>query len=296
MGVLMLIAEDDPQGQARIGALRQGLQELGWSEGRNIRIDYRLTADQGRARAYASELLDLNPDVIFAGTPPAVAALKEATRTVPIIFAQVPDPIALGFVTSMARPGGNITGFSLYEFTIGVKWLELLKQIAPGVARVSVVYSPATPSWVGYLTAVETGAAPLGIQLSAAPARDAAEIERAIVAVATEPNAGLLVLPGPLIADRELIVNLAARYRLPAVYPYRFFVATGGLASYGADNVDLYRRAASYVDRILKGEKAAVLPVQAASKFELVINLKTAAALGLDPPVSLLARTDEVIE
>jgi putative ABC transport system substrate-binding protein len=298
IGVLFGIAESDSEGQARVAAIRNGLQKLGWIQGRNIRIDYRWGGgDVGRLRAYAAELVGLKPDVIVASGTPALAALHRETRTVPIIFAQVSDPVGLGFVASLARPGDNITGFTIFEFAIGVKWLELLKQIAPGVRRAAVLYDPAQPSSAGYMTTIEAGAPSFGVQVSAIAARDGAEIERAIDAFAREPNGGLIVLPGPLVArHRELIVQLAARHQLPAVYALRFYVTSGGLASYGVDNIDLYRRAASYIDRILKGEKPGELPVQAPTKFELVINLKTAKALGLDPPITLLARTDEVIE
>jgi putative ABC transport system substrate-binding protein len=239
----------------------------------------------------------LNPDVIFAGSTAALGPLQQVTKTIPIVFAQVSDPVGSGFVTSLARPDGNITGFALYDQAIGVKWLELVKQIAPHIVDVAVVYDPATPSSRGYLAAIEAGAPSIGVQLTLVAVRDAAEIERAIDAFAGKPNGGLIVPPGPIVtANRELIIALANRHRLPAVYPYRFFAASGGLASYGVDYIDTYRRAASYVDRILKGEKPADLPVQEVDKFELVINLKTAKALGLEIPVSVLARTDEVIE
>ena len=292
------LAETDPEGQARVAAFREGLQKLGWTEGRNVRIATRWAAgDADRLRAYAAELVAIAPDAILAGGTPALAALQQATRTVPIVFAQVGDPVGLGFVSSLARPGGNITGFAPYEFAIGVKWLELLKQIAPRVTRVAFMYDPANPAWAGYLAELEAAASSFGVRVSGAAVHNAAEIERAVDALAREPNGGLIAMTTPAVqAHRESIIALSARHRLPAVYGYRFFVTSGGLASYGIDNIDLYRGAASYVDRVLKGEKPGELPVQFATKFELVINLKTAKALGLDVPITLLARTDEVIE
>jgi putative tryptophan/tyrosine transport system substrate-binding protein len=297
IGVLMPWAESDAEAQARIAAFRDGLQKLGWSDGRNVRIEYRWAADADRLRGYAAELVAMTPDVIFAGPLAAMSALHGKTRTIPIVFAQVGDPVGQGFVASLARPGANITGFVSLEYAIGVKWLELLEQIAPRVTRVAVVYDPENPSWAGYLREIEVGAASFGVQLSPFAVRDAAAIERAINAFAGEPHGGLILLPGPVVvAHREIIIALAAKHRLPAVYSFRYYVADGGLASYSVDARDLYRRAAAYIDRILKGEKPAELPVQLPTKYELTINLKTAEALGLDVPVSLLARTDEVIE
>jgi putative tryptophan/tyrosine transport system substrate-binding protein len=298
IGVLMNLAESDPESQARIAAFREGLGKLGWTDGREVQIEYRWFAgDADRARAYAAELVKLKPDVILAGTTSSVAALQRETRSVPIVFAQVSDPVGAGFVASLAQPGGNITGFALFEYAIGVKWLELLKQIAPQVTRVAIIYDPTNPETREYLPVIEAAAPSFGMQLSIAPVRDAAGIERAIEQFAREPNGGLIPLPSPLIGlRRDLIISLASRHRLPNVYSFRYYPIEGGLASYGADNIDLFRRAASYIDRILKGEKPGDLPVQQATKFELVINLKTAKALGLDPPISLLARTDEVIE
>jgi putative ABC transport system substrate-binding protein len=286
IGVLAPLAESDSEGQARIAALRKGLQDLGWTEGRNINIDYRSTAgDPERARAYAAELVALKSEVIVASTAAVLTALQRETRTVPIVFTQLADPVGDGFVASLARPGGNITGFMLYEFGIGVKWLELLKQIAPSVTRVSVIYDPAASSSVGFLSTIEAAAPSFGVQLLRSAVRSAAEIQRAISDFAPEPNGGLIILPGAVIViHRELIVALEARHRLPAVHAYRYFVTLGGLASYGVDNLDLYRKAASYVDRILKGQRPSDLPVQAATKYELAINLKTAKALGLDRP------------
>jgi putative ABC transport system substrate-binding protein len=297
IGVLTTAPENDPESQARIGAFREGLAKLGWTEGREIRIDYRWAAgDQERARAYAAELVALKPDVIFAAPSAALAALRQ-TRNVPIVFAQVTDPLGEGWVASLARPGGNVTGFAQYEFAIAAKWVELLKQIAPNVTRVAVIYDPANPEWKNFVAVIEAAAPSIGVQASFSAVRNRADIERATEELARGPNAGLIPLPSPLmLVHRELIITLARTYRLPNVYAYRYYPINGGLASYGVELVDLYRHAASYVDRILKGEKPGELPVQYATKFELVINLNTAKTLGLDPPVSLLARTDEVIE
>ena len=298
IGMLMSLAETDPEGQARAAAFRQGLKELGWTEGRNIRIEYRFaTGSADRMRPHAAELVGLEPEVIFVGGTVGLTVLQEATRKIPIVFTQVTDPVEAGFVASLARPGGNITGLTQHEFTIGVKWLELLKQIAPRIARVAVIYDPANPAAAGYLRTIEPAAPSFGVQVSASAVRDAAEIARAIDWFAGEPNGGLVVLPGAAAAvNRDLIIALAARHRLPAVYAFRYHVVSGGLASYGIDNIDLYKRAAWYVGRILKGEKPGELPVQHATKFQLAINLNTAKALGLDVPLTLLARTDEVIE
>jgi putative ABC transport system substrate-binding protein len=298
VGVLIAIAENDPQAPPRVAAIKNGLRERGWIDGRNVRLDFRFSGeDAENLRVIASELVGLNTDAIFVGNTTALAAVHRETRTIPIVFAQVDDPVRGGFVASLARPGGNVTGFALFEETIAVKWLELVKQIAPSVARVAIIYDPANPSWSGYLRTIEAGAPSFGVQVLGSAVRDADELQRAIDSFAGEPNGGLIVLAGPVTATyREQIIGLAVRHRLPAVYPYRYFVTAGGLASYGADNIDLYRRAMSYVDRILKGEKPAELPVQTPTKYELVINLKTAKVLGLDLPISLLARTDEVIE
>jgi putative tryptophan/tyrosine transport system substrate-binding protein len=299
IGVLMHLPENDPEAQARMRAFLQGLQQLGWAEGRNVRIDYRFgAADVDRARRYAAELIALAPDVIHAtGTGP-MAAVHEATRTVPIVFAQVPDPVNAGFVDNLARPGGNATGFSVFEeYGSSGKWLELLKEIAPQVTRVAVLRDPAIASGIGQTGAIQSVAPSLGVQVSPVGVRDASEIERAIAAFGHGANGGLIVLGAPLaIIQRDLITTLAARHRLPAVYPVRLFVVAGGLISYGPDSIDPYRRVAGYVDRILKGEKPADLPVQNPTKFELVINLKTAKALGLEVPPTVLARADEVIE
>jgi ABC-type uncharacterized transport system substrate-binding protein len=298
VGVLMHLAADDPEGQARIAAFTQGLQELRWTIGRNVRIDYRWAAgDAERGRKYAAELVALAPDVILAAGGAVVAPLLQASRTVPIVFAQTPDPVGAGFVASLARPGGNATGFTIFEFGMGGKWLELLKEIAPRVTRAAVLRDAALAAGTGQLGAIQSVAPSFGVELSPIDVRDAGEIERAVTAFARSPNDGLLVTGSALATvHRDLIVALAARHRLPAVYPLRLFVAGGGLISYGPDSIDPYRQAAGYVDRILKGEKPADLPVQAPTKYELVINLKTAKALGLDVPTSVLARADEVIE
>jgi putative tryptophan/tyrosine transport system substrate-binding protein len=298
VGVLMHLAADDPEGQARIAAFTQGLQELRWTIGRNVRIDYRWAAgDAERGRKYAAELVALAPDVILAAGGAVVAPLLQASRTVPIVFVQTPDPVGAGFVASLARPGGNATGFTIFEFGMGGKWLELLKQIAPGVKRVAVLRDAALAAGTGQLGAIQSVAPSFGVELSPIDVRDAGEIERAVTAFARSPNDGLLVTGSALATvHRDLIVALAARHRLPAVYPARYFVTAGGLFSYGPDTMDPYRQVAGYVDRILKGEKPADLPVQAPTKYELAINLKTAKALGLTVPDTLLARADEVIE
>jgi len=298
IGILMPLSTDDPEAQARIAAFQQGLQQLGWTIGRNVRIDYRLSAgDADDARKYAVELVALAPDVILANGGAAVEPLLRATRSVPIVFAIVPDPVGSGFVDSLARPGGNATGFLMFEFSISGKWLELLKQIAPGVTRVAVIRDPAISAGIGQFSAVQSAASSFGVEVSPVNVRDAGEIERAVAAFARASNGGLIVTASPLaVVHRDLIVALAARHKLPAVYSNRFYVTGSGLISYGPDLVDQFRQAAAYVDRILKGEKPADLPVQAPTKYELVINLKTAKALGLTVPPTLLARANEVIE
>jgi putative tryptophan/tyrosine transport system substrate-binding protein len=297
IGVLMSLGADDAEGQARLAAFSQALKQLGWSEGRNLRIDTRwTTADD--IRKHAAELVALAPDVLVAGGGTAtVAPLLQATRTVPIVFTVVIDPVGAGFVASLAHPGGNATGFTVYEYSMSGKWLELLKEIAPRVSRVAVLRDPAIASGIGQFGAVQIVAPSLGVELSPVDVRDAGEIERAVAAFASGLNGGLIVTASPLTtAHRNLIVTLAARHKLPAVYPTRYYVAAGGLISYGPDLLDQYRRAASYVDRILKGEKPADLAVQAPTKFELLINLKTAKALGLVMPPAVLGRADEIIE
>ena len=298
IGVLMTLGEDDPEGHARDAAFRHRLRELGWTDGRNVRIDIRWSAgSDAEMRKYATEMAALAPDVILASGTPSVAALRQATNTVPVVFVNVADPVGASFVDSLARPGGNATGFLLYEYSISGKWLELLKQIAPGMTRAAVLRDPATASGIGQFASIQAVAPSLGIEVSPVNVRDASEIERAITAFARAANGGLIVTSSALATiHRELIIALAARHRLPAVYPWRVFVADAGLISYGPDDIDQYRRAAAYVDRILKGEKPADLPVQAPTKYELVINLKTAKALGLEVPPTLLARADEVIE
>jgi putative tryptophan/tyrosine transport system substrate-binding protein len=299
IGVLMNLGSDDAEGQARNAAFLQGLQELGWTVGRNVRIEYRWGAgDAELFRRYASELVALAPDVILAVGAAVVPSLLQATRTVPIVFTGTPDPVGAGFVESLARPGGNVTGFTPFlEFGISAKWLELLKEIAPHVTRAAVIRDPAIAAGVGQLGAIQSVAPSLGMELRPLGVRDAGEIERTITAFAHSPNGGLIVTGSTLVVvHRNLIVTLAARHRLPAVYPFRYFAAAGGLLSYGPANIEEYRLAAGYVDRILKGEKPADLPVQAPTKYELVINLKTARALGLDIPTTVLARADEVIE
>jgi len=298
IGVLMGTAAEDPEGQARITAFRQGLQKLGWTEGRNMRIDVRWApGDAALERKFAIVLVALAPDVILATASPTVAALQGATRTVPIVFAHSVDPVGAGFVDSLARPGGNATGFVLFEYGMGVKWLELLKEIAPKVTRVAVLRDPAIAAGIGQFGAIQSVAPTLGVELTPVNLRDPGEIERAISAFASSPNGGLIVTAAPLIlVHRDLIVTLAARHKLPAVYFSRYFTAGGGLISYGTDIYDLYRRAAGYVDRVLKGERPSDLPVQAPTKFATIINMKTAKALGITMPASLLTRADEVIE
>jgi putative tryptophan/tyrosine transport system substrate-binding protein len=297
IGVLMYLPEDDPEGQARLAALVQALTQLGWSEGRNLRIDTRW-ANADDIRSHAMELASLAPDVLVAGTGTAtVAPLLQATRTVPIVFVSVIDPVGAGFVASLAQPGGNATGFTIFEYSMSGKWLEVLKEIAPRVTRAAVLRDPAVASGIGQFGAVQIVAPSLGVQVTPVDVRDAGEIERALTAFARGLNGGLIVTGTALaFVHRDLIISLANRHRLPAVYWHRRFVASGGLISYGPDTIDPFRRAAGYVDRILKGEKPADLPVQAPTKYELVINLKTAKALGLDIPTTVLARADEVIE
>jgi len=297
IGVLMHATSDEPESQARIAAFAQGLQEAGWSVGRNVRIETRWsTGDTARLRRDATELVALAPDVVLAGVGATIPALLEASPTVPVVFAQGLDPVGAGFVESLARPGGNATGFTQFEYSLSGKWLEMLKEVAPGVTRVGVLRE-AGPAGIGQWAIIQAVAQASGVELSPINLRDSSEIERAVTAFARTPSGGLIaVVSASSQFHRELIVSLAARHRLPVVYPYRFFVTGGGLVSYGPDLINQYRRAASYVDRILRGERAGDLPVQAATKFELVINLKTAKALGIDVPPTLLARADEVIE
>jgi putative tryptophan/tyrosine transport system substrate-binding protein len=297
IGVLMAFAENDPEVQANITAFRQALQKLGWTDGRNARVDYRWGgADSERIRGYAIELV-VKPDVILVSTALVLQPLRQETRSIPIVFTQIGEPVQSGVVASLAHPGGNITGFAAFGASVWGKSLEVLKEVAPHVARVAVILNPDQAPQAGMWRAVEAAAPSLAVKATATPVRNAVEIERAINAFAREPNGGLIVLPsGPTIVHRELIIALAARHRLPAIYPYRPFVAAGGLICYGLDLAEQYRGAAAYVDRILRGEKPADLPVQQPTKFELVINLTTAKALGLKIPESFLLRADEVIE
>jgi putative ABC transport system substrate-binding protein len=299
IGVLMSMVENDPRGMEFITAFAQGLGELGWTIGRNVRIEYRWGAgDLDRFHRYAAELIALSPDVVLASAGSIVGAFQQASRTVPIVFVTTIDPVGGGLVESLARPGGNATGFSTREFGMMGKWLELLKELAPRVSRVAVIRDPAVPAGSGGLAAIQTVAPSFGVELTPIGVRTADEIERSITAFARSENGGVIVV-GPTSSvqpHRNLIIALAARHRLPAVYSGTVWSKAGGLISYGPDALDQYRRAAGYVDRILKGEKPANLPVQAPTKYELVINLKTAKALGLEVPPTLLARADEVIE
>jgi putative tryptophan/tyrosine transport system substrate-binding protein len=298
IGVLMGLAEDDPEAKARLAAFRQGLEKRGWSEGRNVRIDTRFAPAGTQAQVLAKELVALQPDVILAQSTPAIAALQRGSLTMPIVFAAVADPIGSGFIASLPRPGGNITGVMQYEASVTGKWLAMLKEIAPSLVRAAFVANPETATYYDYyLRAAKAVAPSLAIDVVLSPVKNTADIERAIESLANAPNGGLVVMPDvtPLI-HRNLIIALAARHRMPAVYYSRVFVAAGGLMSYGNDVADSFRQAASYVDRILRGDKPADLPVQAATRFETVVNLKTAKALGLTVPPGLLVAADEVIE
>jgi putative tryptophan/tyrosine transport system substrate-binding protein len=298
IGVLMNLAADDSEAPARVGAFAQGLAELGWTIGSNVRIEYRWGAGNADAeRKYAAELLAFTPDVIVASGSLAVAAFQRLTRTVPIVFTLISDPIGAGFIDSLPRPGGNTTGFMLFEYSMSGKWLELLKEIAPGMIRVAVIRDATNPAGSAQFGAIRALAPSLGVEVSAVNVGESDEIERVIALFARSANGGLVVTGSAMATvHHALIISLAARHKLPAVYTNRFNVAEGGLISYGPDRVAQYRRAAAYVDRILKGEKPADLPVQAPTRYELIINLKTAKALGLDVPPTLLARADEVIE
>ena len=298
IGVLMSLAVQDTVAQVRYAAFLQGLQQSGWEVGRNVRIETRwIPGNPDHIRKAAAELVALAPDVILAAGSASTGPLQQATRSIPIVFVHTPDPVGAGFVTSMSRPGGNATGFTNFEYGMGAKWLELLKQIAPNVARAAIIRDPTITAGIGQWGAVQAVAPSLGIDVVPVNIHESGEVERALEGLAASPNGGLVVTgSGLAIVNRELIVTLAGRHKLPAVYNERLFVAAGGLASYGADLVEQYRQAAGYVDRILKGEKPADLPVQAPTKYELVINLKTARALGFEVPPTLLARADEVIE
>jgi putative tryptophan/tyrosine transport system substrate-binding protein len=298
IGVLMSFAANDPEGQSRAAAFENGLRELGWVRGRNLRIEYRWADNPDVLRTQATELVGMAPDLIVANSTPVMAALQEQRHAVPIVFTQVTDPVGQGLVLNLAHPGGHLTGFTSFEFSIGTKWLETLKEVAPRVTRVALVFNPQTAPFADlFWRPVEAAAPSFAVVPISAGVRTFAELERMIDAFAREPNGSLMVLPEVSTLNyRDGIIGLAARHRLPTVYPYRIFVASGGLLSYGADVSDVFRRAATYVDRILKGDKPADLPVQAPTKYELAINLKTAQALGLEIPPKLLALADEVIE
>ena len=297
IGVLMGGAGRDPVEHARLAAFLDGLRQLGWTDGRNVRIDTRWPAGDADRRAYAAELVGLAPDVILASASASVAALQQASRSAPIVFANVIDPVGAGFVASLAQPGRNATGFTAFENGISGKWLELLKEIAPHMTRAAVLRDPSLAAGIGQFAAIQSMASSSAVELSAIDTRDVGEIERALVAFARKPNGGLVVTASAsALIHRDQIIALATRLRLPNVYPFRYYPSNGGLASYGPDQIDQYKRAAAYVDRIIKGEKPADLPVQQPTKYELVINLQTAKTLGLNVPPTLLARADEVIE
>jgi len=299
IGVLMPYPnQDNPEVQARLKVFLQELRHLGWSTDRNLQVEYRWTSgDTGSSQKAAMEMAALPLDVILATSTPSVVALQQATSTLPIVFVMVADPVAAGFVASLAKPGGNMTGFPIFEYGIGTKWLELLKEIAPRITRVGVVRDPTVPSNVGQFAAIQSVAPSFGVELTPLGGRNGKDVERTVTEFARGSNCGLICAAAPLtVNNRDLIISLAARYRMPAAYPLRLFVADGGLISYGADSINFYRQAAGYVDRILKGEKPAEMPVQAATKYELAVNLKTAKALGLTVPASLLGRADDVIE
>jgi putative ABC transport system substrate-binding protein len=301
IGVLLGNAEGDPQMVPQLAAFTKALQELGWTDGRNIRIDYRWgAADVDRMQTFAKELVSLQPDLIVGATTPVVAALQRETKAIPIVFVVVSDPVGSGFVASLPRPGGNITGFINIESSLSGKWIEMLKDIVPRVSRAALMFNPETATYFAYyLQPFEAAARSYAVEPIAAPVRMAADIERVVTSLGDRPDRGLVVMPDTFMAVRsnlDLIVSLATRYRVPTIYPYRYMVAAGGLVSYGIDNSDLFRQAPVYVDRILKGAKPADLPVQLPTKFELAVNLKTAKTLGLDMPATLLGRADEVIE
>jgi putative ABC transport system substrate-binding protein len=297
VGMLNIFGPEDPEGQARRAVFEQTLQQLGWTVGRDLKIETRgVGGDLDSLRRYAAELVALAPDAIFSIGSITVASLQQATRTIPIVFMNVPDPVGAGFVESMSHPGGNITGFSSFEYSMSGKWAESLKQIAPHVSRALVFRDPTSAAGIGQFAAVRSVAQSLGVELTPANVRDSSEIERAVASFARSGNGGVIVTAGGTAAHRKLIISLAARYKLPSVYPYRYWAVDGGLISYGPNTHDPVRRAAGYVDRILKGEKPADMPVQAPTKYELIVNLKTAKTLGLTIPQSLLATADEVIE
>jgi ABC-type uncharacterized transport system substrate-binding protein len=298
IGVLSPLPADHPDDRVRYAAFLEALRQLGWTDGRNVRIEARWSAgDAAITRKYAAELVTLAPDLILATGGAGTAAMLQATRSVPVVFVIVPDPVGSGFVESLAQPGGNATGFMQFEYTLSAKWVELLKEIAPGVTRAAILWDPAVAAGIGQFAVIQSVAPSFGVDVRAINLRDAAEIERSVAAFARTPNGGLILTTGALSAvHRDLIISLAARFKLPATYQERAYVAAGGLVSYGANYADQYRRAAGYVDRILKGDKPADLPVQAPTKYELIVNLKTAKALGITVPQSVLARADEIIE
>ena len=297
VGILNILGSDDPEAQTRTTVFEQTLQQLGWTVGRDLKIETRQVGnDLDRIRRYAAELVALAPDVILSIGSLPIAALQQATRTIPIVFVNAPDPVGAGFVESMAHPGGNITGFSNFEYSMSGKWAELLKQIAPNVTRALVLRDPTSAGGIGQFAAVRSVAQSLGVELTPVNVRDTDEIERTVAAFTRSGNGGVIVTTGGTGARRKLIISLAARHKLPSVYPYRYYAVDGGLITYGPNSSDQFRRAAGYVDRILKGEQPADMPVQAPTKYELVVNLKTAKALGLTIPQSLLATADEVIE
>jgi putative tryptophan/tyrosine transport system substrate-binding protein len=298
IGMLMNFRSDASEGQARVAAFMQAMQKLGWNEGDNVRTDIRWAGnDTERVRKYSEELIELNPDVILASGSQSVAALQRITRSVPIVFANVVDPVGAGYVASLARPGGNITGFTSFEYSIGGKWLELLKQIAPRVTRIAVIRDPAIAAGIGQFAAIQSAALSPAVELSVIDPRDVGELKRALDTFAGEPNGGLIVTASISASSRdELINSLALHHRVPAIHAFRYSILSGGLASYGPNTIDFFRRAATYIDRILKGAKPSELPVQAPTKYELVINLKTAKTIGLEIPPTLLATADEVIE
>jgi putative ABC transport system substrate-binding protein len=297
IGILNILGKDDPEAQARLTIFREAIKQLGWEDGRDFKIENRqVGGDVDRLRRYAAELAALGPDVILSIGSISVGALQQATRTIPIVFVNVPDPVGAGFVQNMAHPGGNTTGFSNFEYSMSGKWAELLKQAAPRITRALVFRDPTSAAGIGQFASVRSVAQSLGVELTPIDVRDTGEIERGVQAFARGGNGGAIVTAGGTAAHRKLIIDLFARYKLPAIYPYRYYAADGGLMSYGPNTHEPVRRAAGYVDRILKGEKPGDMPVQAPDKFELVVNLKTAKALGLDIPQALLARADDIIE
>src|ERR1035437_1049261 len=299
VGVLLGIAETDPEMPARVAAFRQGLEAFGWMQGQNVRLDYRYaTGDADRIQMLTEELVGMQPDLIVAHSTPVSTALLRQTRTIPIVFLSVSDPLGSGLVDSLSSPSGNMTGFTNFEFSMGSKWIDTLKEIDRRVERVAVIFNPPTAPYAEhYLRSVEAAASSFTVAVTSVPIHDTAELERAVATFASVSNSALIVLPDIFTRNnRQQIISLAGKYRLPSIYPFKFFITAGGLISYGVDDVDLFRRAASYVDRVLKGAKPADLPVQQPIKYELAINLKTANALGLDIPHTLLARADEVIE